>query len=66
MVLNEKSLVLPLKQPLQILVDKINTSDWCLIPEALGMQYEAVNSIAQEIELSQEYLGNNTIKQLKP
>ena len=61
MVLNQKSLVLPLKQPLQVMVDKINTSDWCLIPEAFGMQYEAINSIAQEIELSQEYLGNSSI-----
>lgn len=27
--LNQKSLTLPLKQPLDLLADKVNTSDWC-------------------------------------
>jgi hypothetical protein len=64
MRLNEKSLVLPLKQPFQIIADKINTSEWCLIPEAFGMQLETLNIISQELELSKEYLGSKLEKGL--
>ena len=37
---------------------------WCLIPEAFGMQYEAINSIAQEIDISKSYLGSELDEEL--
>lgn len=40
------------------------TSDWCLIPEILGKYQTTINSIAQELELSQEYLGCEVAEEL--
>lgn len=31
---------------------------WCRIPELFGSQMEAINSIAQELDISTDYLGS--------
>jgi hypothetical protein len=31
---------------------------WCLIPEILGSQMEAISAITHELEISTDYLGS--------
>ena len=37
---------------------------WCRIPEPFGSQMEAINAIAQELEISTEYLGSSLEEEL--
>ncbi len=37
---------------------------WCLIPEILGSYQDTIDSIAQEVELSKEYLGCEVAEEL--
>lgn len=32
---------------------------WCRIPELFGAEMEAINGIAQELDISSEYLGSS-------
>jgi hypothetical protein len=60
MVLDDKTLVLPLKQPFGAIAEMSKNKDWCHIPDTFRIKYMTVIiSIAKEVDMAKDYLGWN-------
>ena len=57
--LNGGTLELPLKQPFRAIKDMSDTNNWYQIPEMFrNKYYQAIVSLANEVEMAVEYLGS--------
>ena len=58
MVLDDKKLILPLKQPFGAIAEMSKDKDWCHIPDTFRNRcYAAIIIISKEVAMAKDFLG---------